>query len=78
MAGRIWKTLGKKGRVDILKLSQILNEKEFIVYQGLGWLAREGKIDFHKTEGRTLVSLSQEEQEIFKDQVNHLSNELVK
>ena len=35
MAGRVWKTLGKKGRVEISKLPQILKEKGEIVYQGL-------------------------------------------
>jgi hypothetical protein len=69
MAGRVWKTLGKKGRVDISKLPQILKEKGEIVYQGLGWLAREEKIVFHKKEGRTFTSLNPEEQEIYKRSV---------
>lgn len=69
MAGRLWKTLGKKGRVEISKLPQILKEKGDIVYQGLGWLAREEKIVFHKKEGRTYTSLNAEEQEIYKRSV---------
>jgi winged helix-turn-helix protein DUF2582 len=66
MAGKIWKIMGKKGRVDISRFPQILKEKGEIVYQALGWLAREGKIEFHKKEGRTFVSLNRKEQEIFK------------
>jgi hypothetical protein len=66
MAGRLWKTLGKKGRVEISKLPPILKEKENIVYQALGWLAREEKLIFHKKEGRTFISLNSEEQEINK------------
>jgi len=66
MAGRVWKTLGEKENVDISKLPQILKEKGEVVYQALGWLAKEGKIDFHKKEGKTFVSLSHEEREIFK------------
>jgi hypothetical protein len=66
MAGKIWKIMGKKGRVDISRFPQILKEKGEIVYQALGWLAREGKIEFHKKEGRTFVSLNHKEQEIFK------------
>ncbi|MGC1402781.1 MAG: winged helix-turn-helix domain-containing protein [Thermodesulfobacteriota bacterium] len=66
MVGKVWKLLGEKGRVDISKLSQILHEKGEIVYQALGWLVREDKIDFHKREGRTFVSLNHKEQEIFK------------
>ncbi|MFH0789335.1 MAG: winged helix-turn-helix domain-containing protein [Pseudomonadota bacterium] len=66
MAGRVWKTLGKKGRVDISKLPQLLKEKGEIVYPALSWLAREEKILFHKKEGRIYTSLNLEEREIFK------------
>ncbi len=66
MAGRVWKTLGKKGWVDISKLPQLPKEKGEIVYQTLGWLAREEKILFHKKEGRIYTSLNLEEREIFK------------
>jgi Winged helix-turn-helix domain (DUF2582) len=68
MAGKVWKILGKKGRSEIFKLPQILNEKEEIVYLALGWLAREDKIEFHKKEGKTIISLNDKEQEIFKNQ----------
>ncbi len=66
MAGRVWELLGEKEGVDISKLPQILKDKGEIVYQALGWLAREDKIDFHKKEGKTFVSLSHGESEIFK------------
>jgi hypothetical protein len=66
MAGRVWKTLGEKDEVAVSRLPQILKEKGEIVYQALGWLAKEGKVDFHKKEGKTFVSLSHEEREIFK------------
>ncbi len=66
MAGRVWKTLGEKEEVAVAKLPQILREKGEIVFQALGWLAREGKIDFHKKEGKTFVSLNHEEQEMCK------------
>ncbi len=66
MAGRIWRILGERGNVDVSKLPQILKEKGEIVYQGLGWLARENKIDFHRKEGKVFASLSREEREVFK------------
>ena len=66
MAGRVWETLGEKEEVVVSKLPQILKEKGEIVYQALGWLAKEGKVDFHKKEGKTFVSLSHEERGIFK------------
>jgi hypothetical protein len=73
MAGKVWNILGKKGRVDISKFPQILKEKGEIVYQALGWLAREDKIEFHKKEGRNFVSLNRKEQEIFKKSNKSLS-----
>jgi hypothetical protein len=66
MAGRVWRALGEKEAVPVSRLPQLLKEKGEIVYQALGWLAKEGKIVFHKKEGRTFVSLSHEEREIFK------------
>ena len=66
MAGRVWKTLGEKGETAVPRLPQILKEKGEIVYQALGWLVREGKIDFHRKEGKIFVSLNQEELKIFK------------
>jgi hypothetical protein len=65
MAGRVWKVLGEKEAIAVSRPHQILKEKGEIVYQALGWLAKEGKLDFHKKEGKTFASLSQEEREIF-------------
>jgi Mn-dependent DtxR family transcriptional regulator len=65
MAGRVWKTLGEKETVAVSRLPQLLKEKGEIVYQALGWLAKEGKVEFHKKEGKTFISLSHEEKEIF-------------
>ncbi len=66
MAGRVWKTLGEKEEIALSRLPQVLKEKGEIVYQALGWLAKEDKIDFHKKGGKTFVSLSHEEREVFK------------
>jgi hypothetical protein len=67
MAAKVWKTLGEKEDVEISKLPQILKEKGEIVYQALGWLAREDKISYHSKEKKTFVSLSYDEREIFKN-----------
>lgn len=66
MTGRGRKTFGEKGKVTVSSLPQILKEERKIVYQALGGLAREDKIEFHNKEGETFVSLSSEEREIFK------------
>ncbi len=55
-AGEIWRILQKNGEVAISKLPKMLKESDNITYQALGWLAREGKIEY-RTEGRnTFVS----------------------
>jgi hypothetical protein len=56
-AGNIWRILNKSKEVAISKLPKMLDESELITYQALGWLAREGKIEY-RSEGRmTFVSL---------------------
>jgi len=66
VAGKIWRTLGKKGEVNIATLPKFLKEKNEITYQALGWLAHEGKIIYKKKENKNFVSLTDTEQEIFK------------
>jgi Mn-dependent DtxR family transcriptional regulator len=57
-AGTIWRILQKEGEVAISKLPTMLNESDSMAYQALGWLAREGKLDY-RTEGRdSFVSLA--------------------
>jgi hypothetical protein len=75
IAGKIWTILGQKQNINILKLPKILKEKEEIVYQGLGWLAREDKINYHNKEGKTFVSLSHEEREIFRNSLGAISKQ---
>ncbi len=56
-AGRIWQLLSDREEVNIAGLPKILNEKSVVVYQALGWLARENKITYRKEGGKILVSL---------------------
>jgi hypothetical protein len=58
--------LGEKEGGVVSRFPQILKEKGEIVYQALGWLAKEGKVDFHKRGGKTSESLSHEEHETIK------------
>jgi hypothetical protein len=57
-AGKVWETLGKKGEVSIAQLPRTLKEKSTIVYQSLGWLARENKVEYRSKGGKTMVSLT--------------------
>ncbi len=72
IAGKIWTILGEKQNVDILKLPKILKERGEIVYQALGWLAREDKIKYHSKERKTFVSLTHQEHEIFRTSLGAL------
>ena len=60
-AGRIWDALQKEDQLTISQLPKILKEKDSLVYQGLGWLAREGKIQYRQDGNRTVISLAGQE-----------------
>jgi hypothetical protein len=65
-AGAVWKILGSKGRVALTTLPKLLDQDNMIVQQGVGWLAREHKVEFEK-EGRALyVKLTAHEADVFK------------
>ena len=66
-AGKTWKTLGEQGEANIDQLSKIINEKEPIVYQALGWLAREDKINYTSKNNKTFVSLVESELKAFNE-----------
>ena len=56
VAGNIWRTLETKGEISLPQLPKLLKEKDATVYQGLGWLAREGKVNYRIEGNRTFVS----------------------
>ncbi len=65
-AGEVWKVLGAKGRVALTTLPKLLDQDGVLVQQGVGWLAREQKIEFEK-EGRALyVKLTPHEADVYK------------
>lgn len=61
-AGRIWKVMQQKGEVNIAQLPKLLNEKSAIIYQGIGWLAREDKIEYRIEGAKTFACLTDNEQ----------------
>jgi len=63
-AGKIWEILKKKGEVNVTQLPRLLNKKSAVTYQGLGWLAREDKVEYQTKTGKTLVSLAKSERGI--------------
>ncbi|MFH1540307.1 MAG: winged helix-turn-helix domain-containing protein [Elusimicrobiota bacterium] len=44
-AGHIWEYLDKNGETTALKLKSILGVANTVLYMGIGWLSREGKIN---------------------------------
>ena len=65
-AGKIWETLGEKEAINIAMLPKMLKEKSEVVYQALGWLARENKITYSDKGAQKYVSLSDPELRIFR------------
>ena len=66
-AGNTWKILGEKGELNIAQLPKTLKEEEAVVYQALGWLAREDKINYTVRNKQTFVSLVETELKAFKN-----------
>ena len=56
-AGRIWQLLEQRGEANIAQLSKLLKVKSAEVYQAVGWLAREDKIEYFERAGKTFIKL---------------------
>ena len=56
-AGLVWSALqnGAQGIKAIKKATKLKNEE---LYLALGWLAREGKLNFEEAEADTIVALA--------------------
>ena len=63
-AGKIWETLRKKEEIEVLNLPKVLKMKPEIVYQALGWLARENKVNYHTKGRKAFISLSDFEKNV--------------
>lgn len=56
-AGQIWNYLNEKGEVTTTKMKKDLSLDDNFASLGLGWLAREDKINFSKKGSHLKVSL---------------------
>ena len=61
-AGDIWQLLHRSGKSNLAVVKRETNAPEPVVLMAIGWLAREGKIDFHR-QGRALQIWLKEAQE---------------
>ena len=57
VAGAIWHYLEENSEATITKLTRELGETERTILMGIGWLAREGKLDFEKRKQGTYITL---------------------
>jgi hypothetical protein len=57
VAGQVWRYLDGRGEVTLSKLAREIDAPRDLVMQGVGWLAREGKISFHEGPRSKTISL---------------------
>ncbi|MGE3315615.1 MAG: winged helix-turn-helix domain-containing protein [Planctomycetaceae bacterium] len=57
IAGMVWKYLDVNGAVTLSKLAREIDAPRDLVMQGVGWLAREGKIEFQEGSRNKLIAL---------------------
>ncbi len=76
MAGKTWRYLGQNGETNVAQLTKILKEKDEVILQAIGWLAREDKINYSIKNRRTFVSLVENELRAFNSQVYNMNQEI--
>jgi predicted transcriptional regulator len=57
IAGEIWHLLKEKGELSISGVASAVNASQSTVYMGLGWLAREDKLEFIQKSRGVVVRL---------------------
>ena len=73
-AGKTWRFLGQNGQTNVTQLPKSLQEKDEVVLQALGWLAREDKINYTIKNRRTFVALVDRELRAFNSVVYKMDN----
>jgi hypothetical protein len=56
-AGAIWRVLTDHGPLSLTKLVKAIDAPRDLIMQGIGWLAREDKIEIDETSRGRVVSL---------------------
>lgn len=57
VAGEIWHLLKERGELSISGVVSEINASQSTAYMGLGWLAREDKLEFAKKSRGVFVRL---------------------
>ena len=76
VVGKTWRFLGQNGQTNVSQLAKSLREKDELVLQALGWLAREDKIDYTIKNRRTFVALVDRELRSFNTVVYKMNEKL--
>ena len=61
VAGTIWHYLDQNTEATVTKITREIGETERSVLMGIGWLAREGKLDFNPKKQGTYITLKTEQ-----------------
>ncbi len=59
VAGLVWGHLDENGPVTLSKLAREVDAPRDLVMQGVGWLAREGKIEFQEGSRSKTIALTE-------------------
>ena len=58
ISGYVWEYLDEHGPVTLSKMARDIDAPRDLVMQGVGWLAREGKVQFQEGPRSKLISLN--------------------
>lgn len=58
VSGLVWHYLQDSGSVTLSKLARDVDAPRDLVMQGVGWLAREGKVQFQEGPRSKFISLT--------------------
>ena len=58
IAGVIWHYLEENNEATVTKITREIGETERSVLMGVGWLAREGKLNFNQRKQGTYITLN--------------------
>lgn len=64
VAGAIWHYLEQNNTATVTKITREIGETERSVLMGIGWLAREGKLEFNKRKQGTYITLKTEQSHV--------------
>lgn len=59
IAGKVWDHLQTEGEVSVSAVARAVDEPQTKVNMAIGWLAKEGKLDFNAEGRATKMSLEE-------------------